>query len=60
MGAMSDQVVLRPASAADAQHIAELIAISSDGVALIDWSELAAASDALTPLGVGTAAYASD
>ena len=52
--------VLRPATAADARHIAELIAISSDGVALIDWSEQAAASDGLTPLDVGTAAYASD
>jgi ribosomal protein S18 acetylase RimI-like enzyme len=57
---MEDQVILRPATAADAQHIAELIAISSDGVALIDWSEQAASAPGMSPLDVGTAAYASE
>lgn len=57
---MTDQEILRPATAADARHIAELIAISSDGVALIDWSEQAAAAVGLAPLDVGTAAYASE
>jgi len=57
---MSEPFRLRPATAADARHIAELIAISSDGVALIDWSEQAAAQEGVSPLDLGTAAYAGD
>ena len=57
---MSDQVFLRPAIATDARDIAELIAISSDGVALIDWSESAAERLGVTPIDVGAEAYARD
>ncbi|NCF11743.1 MAG: GNAT family N-acetyltransferase [Gammaproteobacteria bacterium] len=57
---MPDETLLRPATATDARDIAELIAISSDGVALIDWSESAAERQGVTPIDVGAEAYARD
>ena len=47
----------RPAVEADARAIAELIAISSDGVAVIEWTEEADKSPGREPLDVGEATY---
>ena len=48
---------LRAAVETDARAIAELIAISSDGVAVIEWTEEAQARPGLDPLDVGEATY---
>ena len=53
---MPDTYQLRPATAADAKEIAKLIIISSDGVALIDWTEQAA-KEGCEPLEIGTRRY---
>lgn len=55
---MNSDTTLCPATAGDSRAIAELIAISSDGVALIDWSETAATRPGLSPIDVGAEAYA--
>jgi ribosomal protein S18 acetylase RimI-like enzyme len=55
---MHSATTLRPATADDSRAIAELIAIASDGVALIDWSEAAATRPGLSPIDVGAEAYA--
>jgi ribosomal protein S18 acetylase RimI-like enzyme len=51
---------LRAARASDARSIAELIAISSDGVALIEWQQQASGNPAMAPLDIGAAMYARD
>ena len=48
----------RAATAADARAIAELIDMSSEGVALIEWAEEAARTPGMTPLEVGARRYA--
>lgn len=48
----------RAATAADARAIAELIDMSSEGVALIEWAEQAAGIPGMTPLEAGAQLYA--
>jgi ribosomal protein S18 acetylase RimI-like enzyme len=47
---------IRPAKVEDARDIASLIAISSDGVAVIEWAE-AAATEGVEPLDIGEHTY---
>ncbi len=47
---------IRPATVADARDIASLIAISSDGIAMIEWVEEAVA-EGLEPLDIGERTY---
>ena len=56
----TDTPVYRPAAVDDGRFIAEMIDMSSGGVALIEWTTAAQAASGLTPLDVGTAVYASD
>ena len=57
---MSDALTCRPAQARDSRFIAEMIDISSDGVALIEWTETAQASGEKSALDIGSNNYASD
>jgi ribosomal protein S18 acetylase RimI-like enzyme len=57
---MSDEATYRPANASDGRFIAEMLDISSDGVALIEWGEAAQASGGRTALDIGAALYATD
>ncbi|MEN8107723.1 MAG: GNAT family N-acetyltransferase [Pseudomonadota bacterium] len=57
---MSDKPEYRPAKAGDSRFIAEMIDISSDGVALIEWTEAAQAAGDRTTLDVGAESYASE
>ena len=50
--------IFRPATPDDCRYIAELIATSSDGVALIEWTEEADKVEGLSPIDVGARAYA--
>jgi len=56
---MSDKPEYRPAKAGDSRFIAEMIDISSDGIALIEWTEAAQAAAGRTVLDIGTESYAS-
>ena len=56
---MTDTLSFRPAEAGDSRFIAEMIDVSSDGVALIEWTQVAEASRGRTPLDVGAEVYAS-
>ena len=47
---------IRPATVEDARDIASLIAISSDGVAVIEWAEQAA-TEGVEPLDIGERTY---
>ncbi len=47
---------IRPATDEDARDIASLIAISSDGVAVIEWAE-AAAAEGVEPIDIGERTY---
>ena len=53
---MNTEYSFRPATAGDAREIASLIAISSDGVAVIEWAE-AAAAEGVEPLDIGERTY---
>jgi ribosomal protein S18 acetylase RimI-like enzyme len=53
---MNTQYNFRPATVEDARDIARLIAISSDGVAVIEWEE-AAAAEGIEPLDIGERTY---
>jgi ribosomal protein S18 acetylase RimI-like enzyme len=53
---MSMEYRFRPATAEDAREIADLIAISSDGVAMIEWQE-AARKEGVEPLDIGERNY---
>jgi ribosomal protein S18 acetylase RimI-like enzyme len=57
---MNDKPAYRPATAADSRFIVEMIDISSDGVALIDWTQTAQAAGDRTPLDIGAECYACD
>lgn len=57
---MSDKPEYRPAKAGDSRFIAEMIDISSDGVALIEWTEAAQAAGGRTVLDIGAESYASE
>jgi ribosomal protein S18 acetylase RimI-like enzyme len=59
-GTVSKTHAYRPATRADSRFIAEMIDISSDGVALIEWTAAAQATDDRTPLDVGAEMYASN
>ena len=52
--------VYRPAKAGDSRFIAEMIDISSDGVALIEWTEAAQLAGGRTALDIGAESYASE
>jgi ribosomal protein S18 acetylase RimI-like enzyme len=54
---MSDIAVFRQAAAKDSRFIAGMIDISSDGIALIEWT---AAADERTALDIGAGIYASE
>ena len=56
---MSDKPEYRPAKAGDSHSIAEMIDISSDGIALIEWAEAAQAAGGRIALDVGAESYAS-
>jgi len=57
---MDSKVRFRQALKKDASFIAELIAISSDGVALIEWTEEAEKNAEVSALEVGARMYAND
>ena len=57
---MNDEPTYRPAQPRDSRFIAEMIDVSSDGIALIDWMETAQAVGNKTALDVGAENYASD
>ena len=50
----------RPAQAGDSRFIAEMIDISSDGIALIEWADAAQAAGDRSALDIGAASYASE
>lgn len=56
---MSDQPVYRPATAGDSRFIAEMIDFSSDGVALIEWTQAAQTAGDRMALDIGAEVYAS-
>lgn len=56
---MNDMPTYRPASAGDSRFIAEMIDISSDGVALLEWTNAALETGHLTALDIGAGMYAS-
>lgn len=53
---MKGEYTIRPATVEDARDIANLVAISSDGVAVIEWAE-AAAKEGVEPLDIGERIY---
>ena len=57
---MSDEPVYRQATAKDSRFIAGMIDISSDGIALIEWTEAAQAAGDRTALDIGARIYASE
>lgn len=57
---MSDEPTYRPALARDSRFIAEMIDVSSDGIALIEWTETAQANDNKTALDIGADNYSSN
>lgn len=57
---MSGAATYRPATAADSRFIAEMIDLSSDGVAVIDWTEAAQAAGDRSALDIGAELYASE
>jgi ribosomal protein S18 acetylase RimI-like enzyme len=57
---MRDEPAYRPAQRSDSRFIAEMIDASSDGVALIDWTDTAQAVGNKTALDVGAVNHASD
>ena len=57
---MTDSVTYRRAQQSDCRFIAEMIDMSSDGVALIEWTETARESAGRSALDVGADAYAAE
>ena len=57
---MSDKLVYRPARESDSRFIAEMIDMSSDGVALIEWVEAAQSAGGRSALDIGAEAYAAE
>ena len=55
---MTDRPVYRPASVDDSRFIAEMIDISSDGVALLEWADRAKREGGRTALDIGAGIYA--
>lgn len=56
---MSDAPTYRAAQARDSRFIAEMIDVSSDGIALIEWTETAKANGNKTALDIGAENYSS-
>jgi ribosomal protein S18 acetylase RimI-like enzyme len=56
---MSDAPAYRAAQARDSRFIAEMIDVSSDGIALIEWTETAKANGNKTALDIGAENYSS-
>jgi ribosomal protein S18 acetylase RimI-like enzyme len=56
---MTDVPVYRPASTDDSRFIAEMIDVSSDGVALIEWTEESQQAPGRSALDIGAELYAS-
>jgi ribosomal protein S18 acetylase RimI-like enzyme len=54
---MTDQPRYRPATAEDNRFIAEMLEMSSDGVALIEWTEAAEEAGGRTALDIGAELY---
>ena len=57
---MSIKPTYRPAQADDSRFIAEMIDVSSDGIALIEWAQAAQATGNRTALDIGAESYSSD
>lgn len=57
---MTDSPAYRPARSADSRFIAEMLDMSSDGVALIEWEEEARGADGQSALDIGAALYESE
>lgn len=57
---MSKSIRYRKAVPSDSRFIAEMIEVSSDGIAGIEWQEKAELSTGLTPIDVGAQFYAQD
>ena len=57
---MTDNSVYRPANKDDSRFIAEMIDISSDGVALIEWTEESQKATGRSALDIGAEMYASE
>jgi ribosomal protein S18 acetylase RimI-like enzyme len=57
---MTDNTVYRPANKGDSRFIAEMIAVSSDGVALIEWTEESQNAAGRSALEIGAGMYASE
>ncbi len=57
---MSEKLIYRPADVRDSRFIAEMIDASSDGVALIEWTQAAQAAGGRTALDIGAEVYASE
>jgi len=57
---MIENPAYRPASDGDSRFIAEMIDISSDGVALVEWTEEARKGDGRSALDIGAEMYASE
>jgi ribosomal protein S18 acetylase RimI-like enzyme len=57
---MSDPPGIRPAVPDDSRFIAEMLDLSSDGVALIEWTEAARETGERTPLDIGAQLYTAD
>lgn len=57
---MIDKPVYRPANTEDSRFIAEMVDVSSDGVALIEWTEAAQKVEGRSVLDIGAGMYASE
>ena len=57
---MTDNPAYRLANVDDGRFIAEMVDVSSDGVALIEWAEESQKVDGRSPLDVGAEMYASE
>jgi ribosomal protein S18 acetylase RimI-like enzyme len=57
---LNDKPAYRPANPEDCRFIAEMIDISSDGIALIEWTDAAQAAGGRTALDIGAGIYASE
>jgi len=57
---MKDNTVYRPANKGDSRFIAEMIDISSDGVALIEWTAASQKTAGCSALDIGAEMYASE
>jgi ribosomal protein S18 acetylase RimI-like enzyme len=56
---MNDRPCFRRAEPTDSRFIAQMLEMSSDGVALIEWSDTARGSNGCSPLDIGAQMYAS-